>query len=760
MYLTARRLNVLQSSPMREVVFYPDDEAAFNFIGCDGNGVSFLPEGKDEYYLRNEQIAAKGYKWRALTAQEIVALEANGNRCSRWDLVLVEDPFDTSVIHNNLFAGLVRIGACRRGSLSYHDFIVPTGITNSRIYACDIGRTCAVHEVLCLSRYIIGDSAILCKIDEMVTTNHAKFGEGIIKEGEDESVRVCIDPVNEAGGRSILPFESMICADAYLWAMYRDDTALMKRLKEITQNSADAKRGWYGTVGDYSVIKSCQVIKDVKTGSGVYIKGANKLKNLTIKSSMGNTSQIGEGVELVNGIVGYGCHVFYGVKAVRFVLGDNSSLKYGARLINSMLGDNSTVSCCEVLNNLVFPFHEQHHNNSFLIASLVMGQSNMAAGATVGSNHNSRGNDGEIIAGRGFWPGLSSTLKHHCRFASFTLLTKGSYPAELNITLPFSMVLENRKLDHLEVMPAYWWMYNMYALERNSWKYKARDKRKAPVQYIESDYLAPDTVKEILEGMRLLELWTGKAWFKAKEERSAGNIDESRTSLPSDEECADKGRELLSSYPDEISSLFVLGEMMERAKRPVRILRPAEGWKAYREMLTFYGVKTIVEYLAKYGIRYEHFAAQCPHKISLNWVNMGGQLVPEEKVNTLRASIRRGIISSWQEIHAQYDAWQAEYPKDKVENAYAVLRIITRDEQVSAQRWNALLDEAKRIRIYIEEQVFFTKRKDYDNPYRMITYRNKDERDAVLGKLEDNPFIAAAKEETARFFAIADAAKI
>ena len=49
----------------------------------------------------------------------------------------------------------------------------------------------------------------------------------------------------------------------------------------------------------------------------------------------------------------------------------------------------------------------------------------MAAGATVGSNHNSRGNDGEIVAGRGFWPGLSSTLKHNCRFASYILPDQG-----------------------------------------------------------------------------------------------------------------------------------------------------------------------------------------------------------------------------------------------------------------------------------------------------------------------------------------------
>ncbi len=244
----------------------------------------------------------------------------------------------------------------------------------------------------------------------MQTTNHAKFGNGIIKDGESEDVRVWIDVMNEAGGRSILPFDSMITADAYLWAAYRDDTVMTEKLADITQKQYGSLRGAYGVVGSGATIKSCSVIKDTAIGSCAYIKGANKLKNLTIHSSSEEPTQIGEGVELVNGIVGYACNIFYGAKAVRFVIGRNCSLKYGARLIHSVLGDNSTVSCCEMLNNLIFPVHEQHHNNSFLIASLIQGMSNMAAAATIGSNHNSRANDGEIRAKRGFWPGLAVSL--------------------------------------------------------------------------------------------------------------------------------------------------------------------------------------------------------------------------------------------------------------------------------------------------------------------------------------------------------------
>ncbi len=52
------------------------------------------------------------------------------------------------------------------------------------------------------------------------------------------------------------------------------------------------------------MIKNSRIIKDVKIGPHCYIKGANKLKNLTINSSDDEPTQIGEGVELVNGIVG------------------------------------------------------------------------------------------------------------------------------------------------------------------------------------------------------------------------------------------------------------------------------------------------------------------------------------------------------------------------------------------------------------------------------------------------------------------------
>ncbi|MDR0389100.1 MAG: DUF4954 family protein, partial [Spirochaetaceae bacterium] len=479
----------------------------------------FLPRGKDEFYLRDRD--APDRPWRALSAGEKALLLENNNTAANWDDFLVADPFEPRLIRNSSFYGLVRIGPLEQTVIQHHDFALPAGIQNSTVISSDIGENCAVYDCPYLSHYIIGDQVILSRIDEMQTTNHAKFGNGILAPGEEEELRIWIDVMNEAGGRSVLPFDSMISADAFLWAAFRDDRRLVEALKELTQKQYGCGRGRYGTVGNCAVIKSCRIIKDCAIGDYAYIKGANKLKNLTVNSSRDEASQIGEGVELVNGIIGFGCHVFYGVKAVRFVMGRNSSLKYGARLIHSVLGDNSTVSCCEILNNLIFPVHEQHHNNSFLVASLIQGQSNMAAGATIGSNHNSRANDGEIRAGRGFWPGLSVTLKHSSRFASFVLISKGDYPYELNIPLPFSLVNHNARHDRVEIMPAYFWMYNMYALERNAWKALDRDRRKVKIQHIESSYLAPDTVEEIISARELLSGWIHEA-SKSPSKQSGG----------------------------------------------------------------------------------------------------------------------------------------------------------------------------------------------------------------------------------------------
>ena len=49
--------------------------------------------------------------------------------------------------------------------------------------------------------------------------------------------------------------------------------------------------------------------------------------------------------------------------------------------------------------------------------------------------------------------------------------------SEMNIPFPFSLIVTDEHENQLNIMPGYWFMHNMYALARNSWKYIDRDKR-------------------------------------------------------------------------------------------------------------------------------------------------------------------------------------------------------------------------------------------------------------------------------------------
>lgn len=714
-----------------------------NIIGRNFIPNEYLPDGKDEYYHRNKQILWQKERWRHLRSDEVERLVKNNNTSDNWDEILVTDQFDPGQIKNSNFFGLIRIGSVRNIILKHHDLKVPAGITNSVIIACDIGDDTAIHDVCYLSHFIIGDRCILSNIDEMHTTNHAKFGNGIVKEGEPEKVRVWLDLMNETACRRVLPFDGIISADAYIWAKYQDDAALQEKLKEITQNSFDSRRGFYGTIGNQCVIKNSHLFKDVKIGSHCYIKGINKLKNLTVNSSESEPTQIGEGVELVNGIIGFGCHIFYGCKAVRFVLGNNSNLKYGARLIHSFLGDNSTISCCEALNNLIFPAHEQHHNNSFLVASVVMGQSNVAAGATIGSNHNSRANDNEIQAGRGFWPGLCTSVKHSCRFASFVLLSKADYPAELDIPLPFSLLSNNTAKDRLEVLPAFWWLYNMYALARNTWKFQNRDKRNRKIQNIEFDSLAPDTIEEIFNARQLLEIWTAKAALRSKGD-SIDNKD--------DKELAGIGRELLLGSEEQINALEILGENMEKSNRKIMILKAYKAYHAYCDMLHYYAVKNLLTYMnTNPTVSFKSMCDALKGNREHKWVNLGGQLIPEKDVDQIRSDIGSGKLSNWEEIHQRYDTLWERYTFEKQKHAFAALCEILGTDSLTREQWVSALDKAVEIQEFISDQVYISRKKDFDNPFRKITYRNMAEMKASIGTIEDNSFVKQVRNETDDF---------
>lgn len=594
-------------------------------------------------------------QYRNLTENEIEQLSKQGNRADDWSSVLVADPFEVSCICNNYFGGRVLMGVVCHGIVADGDLHLQEGISGSMLYNCQIGSHCAIHNVHYLSGYTIGDHCLLFNIDEMTA-------------GVDH---VWMEPMNENGGRRIMPFNGMTVGDAYLWARFRGEEAMMNRLEYMTFDKLNTPEGSQSSIGDYSVVKNTK-----------------RIHNVAINSSKEDPSRVEECIMLGDGVIGYGCKLEYGVIAQRFLLGEHVTLEYALRLNDSVVGDNSTLARCEVGCSIIFPAHEQHHNNSFLIAALVMGQSNVAAGGTLGSNHNSRTADNELSAGRGFWPGLCVSLKHSSRFASYCLLAKADYPSELNITLPFALVNNNAAKNCLEVMPAYWWMYNMYAMDRNSRKFAARDKRVYKAQHVEFDNLAPDTAEEIIIARDLLHLWTEESYREGRSE--------------------------------------ILAHGMEKGKRKTVILKAGEGYNAYRDMLIYYAMKTLepigddVVILPWQGERVT------------NWVNIGGQLIAEDDIKQLIADISTGKLDSWDAIHERFDSLWDNYPQQKARHAYQVLCHLSQKRSIDDEEWNRYKAEYQRIQQYVADQKLLSRKKDEQNDFRNATYWNDAERNAVL----------------------------
>lgn len=688
---------------------------------------------------------------RHLTAKEIEILEKNLNHNSdpSWNNFYVdneEGAFDPSLIHMSFFSGFIVLGKLKKLNLHFNDLILECGIRRSNLHDVVTGDDCVIRNVYYMDNYRIGSRVIIFNIQELCCTKHSKFGNGILKKGEPEEHRIWIGVANENDGRAILPFEDMIPADAYLWSHYREDKKLLDKFKALTENENSRELDTYGIIGNYCVIKNSSIIKDTKIYDSAYIKGAFKLKNITILSSEEEPSQIGEGVELVNGILGYGCKVFYQAIAVRFVIGRNCQVKYGARLLNSVLGDNSTVSCCEILNNLIYPFHEQHHNSSFLIATTVMGQSNIAAGATIGSNHNSRSPDGEIFAKRGFWPGLCSDFKHNSRFASFTLISKGSYQYELDIPYPFALVAQGTNgSPKITIIPAWWFMYDMFAITRNKNKFLSRDKRVKKIQHIETDPLAPDTMQEVIAALDRLIFLTSEYLKKI------GNDYMNGADTP--EKVYQAAKDFLHQNPQ---ADFTLDDPVCQKKYGAVIIKPVQSYKMYRKIVKYFATRTLMEFCS--SLNHEKLTFELVDKIRqfplfTEWENAGGQIIPSDKIQELFTNIKKGEIKSWKSVHQFYDQCQSEYEKYKVRYAlYLLEQLYSRPiEEFTVDVYRNVTEDVAIVADDIYNASLQSREKDYTDYYRKMTYVSEREMQNVIGILDENSFLCQLNSYTEKF---------
>ena len=210
-----------------------------------------------------------------------------------------------------------------------------------------------------------------------------------------------------------------------------------------------------------------------------------------------------------------------------------------------------------------------------------------------------------------------------------------------------------------------------------------------------------------------------------------------------------KGRTLLDGDAQTVDALEIFGENMEKSNRCVLIRKAWRAYRAYGDMLVHYAMMNALDYLeANPGETLTSLSALLKSRRQREWVNLGGQLMTATEFDRLRADIRSGKLASWKDIHKRYnDIWR-RYPVDKLRHAYLSLCDLMGVDQLDAAAWAQAISEEERIQRYICDEVYRTRKKDYENPFRQATYRNAEEMTAAIGTLEENSFVRQIRSET------------
>lgn len=288
-------------------------------------------------------------------------------------------------------------------------------------------------------------------------------------------------------------------------------------------------------------------------------------------------------------------------------------------------------------------------------------------------------------------------------------------------------------------MPAYWFIHNMYALARNCKKSYKRDERLKKKQMLHHQFLEPDSVLEMVKSVRNFEWWTGKMF---------GNQSKDRESIRAE------GRRILCHHPEVIEGQEVLALGLENSNRPVVIRRIYEAYHIFKKLIGYNVATSTLNYWRTQKTRsieslFDHSGdSPSPEQ----WENVGGQLIPQSSMDRLKKDIKSGEMDSWEDIHLFYSREAEDYHQNKWIHAVAAYEEVF---QVSLKenpdKWRALLEESIDTRQWINQSIYASRAKDYNNSFRSLTYESQEEMEVVTGKLEENAFILDSQEECIQF---------
>lgn len=555
----------------------------------------------------------------APTQRQIDQLTAQGCTATDWSRVALHRSIDLSRLRNAHFLGAVEVGA-NTAYVAVDGVSLPCGIFDATVAECTIGACVRIARVgSVVAHYDIGDGAVIQDVAALTAEAGSTFGAGTE-----------VETVNEGGGRVVRLVPGLSAQVAYLEAFRRHSEPLRLALATLVDAAVESARCDRGTVGANARVLHCGVIRNVLIGPYAMVRGVSRLDDGTILSCAEHPTVVGEAVQARQFVIAEGASVTGGVLLDKAFVGQACRLGKQFSAEHSLFFANCEAYHGEAVSIFAGPYTVTHHKSTLLIAA---GFSFYNAGSgTNQSNHMYKlGPVHQGLFERGCKTGSSSYVLHETHVGPFSVIIGKHYTNINTPDLPFAYIHEAE--GQSQIVPG----MNLFSVgtARDGEKWPRRDGRKAPVKrdLISFGVFTPFTVEKMRMGRTVLQ----RLHETTPKERSAvqyGGVVIKRLLL---RKCA--------RYYAQGVTRYLNGRVLDR----VEGASSAKAWDDVRQALR------------PGATLRDPFA----------WTDVGGLLMPLERLRALEDGIIAGSVRSLHEVDERLSAIAGLFGQDEWSYVFA-----------------------------------------------------------------------------------------
>jgi hypothetical protein len=546
-----------------------------------------------------------------LSKAQIDQLTAQGCTAGDWSRVTIAPDADLARFRNAHFRGTVSVGG-NSGVADVDGVALPCGVYDAFLVDCTVGANVRIARIgSVVANYDIADGAVVQDVAVLSAETDATFGVG-----------TALETVNEGGGRLVRLVPTLSSQTAYLQAFRRHSPALTKALDALVDAAVAHARAQRASVGANARVLHCGQVRDVQIGPHAVVRGAALLEDGTVLSCAEHPTVVGEGVQARHFVIAEGASVTGGALLDKAYVGQASKVGKQFSAENSAFFANCELFHGEAVAVFGGPYTVSHHKGTLLIAA---GFSFYNAGSgTNQSNHMYKlGPVHQGVFERGTKTGSFAYVLHETHVGPFSVIIGKHYTNINTPDLPFSYIHESE--GRSEIVPG----MNLFSVGtvRDGEKWPKRDGRKATKRdHLTFGVFTPYAVEKMRSGRATL-VRLQETTPKDKAVVHYGGVVIKRLLFKN---CA--------KYYAQAITRYLNGRVLDRIESA-----RASSWDAVQRALRAPGV--LAEPLA--------------------WTDVGGLLMPVERLRALEADLAAARLTSHDAVDARFADIAAAYDADE-----------------------------------------------------------------------------------------------